>query len=261
MFRPFVFYDFRGEESGSPSIRNKPEAKLVVNLIATLCASYPKSNVRSSFICLLRFYSCIFLLRLLRLLKFGGTIGIITPYKGQTYEIEGELRRVFGQEALKYVEVKTVDGFQGREKDIIIFSCVRCVEGRGVGFLDDTRRMNVALTRAKYGLFVVGDSRTLSKDDNWRALVQDAKNRDLVMRGVDVTFPSRATGDNFRRMADAGQTDLPKGREVTKILVPGQQQKRKETPEPAPEPQHKRPKPEAPKVAQNKGMKPSSELF
>ena len=63
------------------------------------------------------------------------------------------------------VAVSTVDGFQGREKDVIIFSCVRSAAAgsrggtrQAIGFLDDLRRMNVALTRARYSLFVVGSA-------------------------------------------------------------------------------------------------------
>jgi senataxin len=64
--------------------------------------------------------------------------------------------------------VNTVDAFQGREKDIIIISCVRT---ENLGFLSDYRRMNVAITRAKSFLWIVGSGRTLKRDKNWQGVV------------------------------------------------------------------------------------------
>jgi hypothetical protein len=89
-------------------------------------------------------------------------IGIISPYSGQV--------RLIGQmmpEDLEGVEVKSVDGYQGREKEIIILSTVRSNSDGNIGFLKDSRRLNVAMTRAKRGLIVVGDDRTLRHDRTW----------------------------------------------------------------------------------------------
>ena len=104
----------------------------------------------------------------------GQDIGIIAPYAAQislltrlfnsnaTYRTRFE-ETLGSQRALQlgFIEIKTVDGFEGREKDVIIFSTVRNNPGGYIGFLADRRRLNVGLTRAKRGLFVVGSISTL----------------------------------------------------------------------------------------------------
>merc|ERR1719359_1108260 len=92
-------------------------------------------------------------------------IGIVTPYEGQRsyitnfMQFNGSLRK----DLYKEIEVASVDAFQGREKDYIILSCVRSNEHQGIGFLSDPRRLNVAMTRAKYGLVILGNPKVLSK--------------------------------------------------------------------------------------------------
>lgn len=87
-------------------------------------------------------------------------VAVITPYAAQVKL----LKQLLSDDG---VEVKSVDGFQGREKEAVVFSAVRANARGGVGFLSDKRRLNVALTRAKRGLVVVGNAATLRRDPTW----------------------------------------------------------------------------------------------
>lgn len=81
------------------------------------------------------------------------SIGILSPYKEQIYLI-----REAALVCSKAIEVQSIDAFQGREKDVILFSCVRDgASARGVGFLADERRLNVAITRARRALWIIGN--------------------------------------------------------------------------------------------------------
>ena len=99
-------------------------------------------------------------------------IGIITPYNGQVRVLSDLFEQAGGRETgEKYsgLEIKSVDGYQGREKEVIVFSTVRANEQGEVGFLKDKRRLNVALTRAKRGLIVIGHLSTLRQEPTWKS--------------------------------------------------------------------------------------------
>ncbi|KAK4182258.1 RNA dependent RNA polymerase-domain-containing protein [Podospora australis] len=100
------------------------------------------------------------------------TIAVLTPYAKQVELLSKKLS------GISTVEVSSIDGFQGREADIVVFVTVRCNLDRQLGFMDDFRRMNVAMTRAKAGVIVIGNKETLvnSQDEEgaglWRRLIQ-----------------------------------------------------------------------------------------
>ena len=110
---------------------------------------------------------------------------IITPYAQQAALLRRTFSQALGYEYNQSVEVNTVDSFQGREANIIIFSCVRAAGSKGIGFLSDVRRMNVALTRAKHFLFVIARCESICVNPYWDQLVMNAKKNKAV-----VTVPS-----------------------------------------------------------------------
>ena len=147
-----VFIDTAGREDrferqrrGSESRENPTEAKLVKETVEKLLGMGVKPE----------------------------WIGVITPYDDQRDLISSLLP--------EEVEVKTVDGYQGREKEVIILSFVRSNMGGEIGFLRDLRRLNVSLTRAKRKLILIGDSSTLSVHPTYKRLVEFVRERETMV--------------------------------------------------------------------------------
>ncbi|KEG02884.1 hypothetical protein YYE_01811 [Plasmodium vinckei vinckei] len=95
-------------------------------------------------------------------------IGILTAYDAQKIKLKKAVQEAFPYEAAHRIEIDSIDGFQGKEKDLILFSAVRSNANNELGFLRDARRLNVMLTRAKRGVIIFGDQFTLANDPaNW----------------------------------------------------------------------------------------------
>jgi len=146
-----VFFDTMGKftektKKGSFSKYNPKEAEFVKQLVDKLIECSAKSE----------------------------HIGVITPYKDH----EEYMKKIIEHN----VEIKSVDGFQGREKEIIIVSLVRANEAEEIGFLNDLRRLNVAITRPKRKLIIIGDLKTLSVNETYKRLAEYVEKNGLLKR-------------------------------------------------------------------------------
>ena len=152
---PYRFFDVQGTQATAPrghSLINVAELEVALQLFNRLiedCQGY----------------------------DFTGKVGIITPYKSQLRELRSRFASRYGESIFSTIEFNTTDAFQGRESEIIIFSCVRASVDKGIGFLSDIRRMNVGITRAKSSLWVLGNSQSLMRGEFWGRLIGDAKRR------------------------------------------------------------------------------------
>lgn len=195
---PYRFYDVQGMHSNAPkghSLVNTAEIRVAMKLYERLKRDYRNFN-------------------------FDGKIGIITPYKGQLREMKQQFSAKYGNAIFSTVEFNTTDAFQGRESEVIIFSCVRA-SNRGIGFLSDIRRMNVGLTRAKSSLWVLGNSTSLVQGEFWKGLITDARQRNLYTEGDVLKMlnqPQLPLNDSFQ---DVEMTDAPP-REVIPPALPDQ---------------------------------------
>ena len=98
-------------------------------------------------------------------------VGIISPYRAQVQYLKRLIKkRTFFKPFRHLISVNTVDGFQGQERDVILISLVRANDKGQIGFLRDLRRMNVAITRARMKLFILGDAPTLTRHPFYKQL-------------------------------------------------------------------------------------------
>lgn len=174
---PYRFFDVRGVQtrgSKGQSLVNMEEIKVALQLYSRFRADYGRS------------------------VDVKAKIGIITPYKAQLFRLRDEFIGRYGEAVTDQIEFNTTDAFQGRECEIIIFSCVRASATGGIGFMTDIRRMNVGLTRAKSSLWILGDSRALVQGEYWAKLIKDAKARDRYTDGDVIGMLSRPSGKGAR---------------------------------------------------------------
>ncbi|GAV91435.1 AAA_11 domain-containing protein/AAA_12 domain-containing protein [Cephalotus follicularis] len=160
-FGPFCFFDIHeGKESqpsGSGSLVNVDEVEFVLLMYHKLVSKFPE-------------------------LRSSSQLAIISPYRYQVKLLKERFAETFGVESKQVVDINTVDGFQGREKDVVIFSCVRASKGKSIGFLSDFRRMNVGITRARSSVLVVGSASTLRNDKHWSNLMESAEKKGRLFK-------------------------------------------------------------------------------
>ena len=108
-----------------------------------------------------------------RILEEKIDFGVISPYKAQIQYLRGLMKKSsFLRPFRKLITIHTVDGFQRQERDVIFIRLVRANEDGQIGFLNDLRRMNVAITRARMKLVILGDSTTLKRHAFYRMLIE-----------------------------------------------------------------------------------------
>jgi superfamily I DNA and/or RNA helicase len=121
-----------------------------------------------------------------RLLDERIDVGIISPYRAQVQHLRALIRRSdFFRPFRHLISVNTVDGFQGQERDVIVISLVRANAEGQIGFLNDLRRMNVAITRARMKLIILGDAATLTQHTFYRRLYEQTR----VVDGAELLAP------------------------------------------------------------------------
>ncbi|PVV02728.1 hypothetical protein BB560_002818 [Smittium megazygosporum] len=200
IFSPFRFFGIKGSEKvgRGNSLYNSEEISAISGLVSKLISEFPLES-------------------------FYGRIGIITPYKQQLFELKKFFCSVYTRKVLEAIDFNTVDGFQGQEKDIIIFSCVR-TNSANIGFLSDLRRMNVALTRARCSMFVFADPRAMSVNDKWELLLENARIRNCytdenvvkrIVSGSKNMLPRKSLENLLQKSTKNSESEISSERDLS----------------------------------------------
>ncbi|EXB88355.1 Helicase SEN1 [Morus notabilis] len=157
MFGPYAFINIIGgreeKDDDGHSRKNMVEVAVILKILQNLYKVWRKSQHELS-------------------------IGIVSPYAAQVVAVHGKLGKKYDKICGFQVKVKTVDGFQGGEEDIIIMSTVRSSGSHSLDFVSKPQRTNVALTRARHCLWILGNEKILANSQSvWAAIVLDAKKR------------------------------------------------------------------------------------
>jgi hypothetical protein len=183
-FQPFVFCNSTQAEDRNPrstSSMNRGEAQIACDIVVEFFRRFGDDAV-------------------------PGGLAVITPYRGQVQLLESMLRsklRFFlnffvlffsifhfffplSSVQSKLVDINTIDECQGCEKDVVIFSCVRSHFGSSIGFMQDVRRLNVGLTRARFCLIMIGNEGLLRQHEVFNELINHAKIQDAFLTEAEV---------------------------------------------------------------------------
>ncbi|KAI9379757.1 hypothetical protein POPTR_017G140501v4 [Populus trichocarpa] len=176
MYGPYSFINVasgKEEFNNGGSKKNLVEVAVVSELVASLFKEFTRARKRMS-------------------------VGVISPYNAQVYAIQEKIGKTYSAHSDFAVNIRSVDGFQGGEEDVIIISTVRCNANGKIGFLANRQRVNVALTRARHCLWILGNGATLVNSDSiWKKLVTDAKERGCFYNAEEGKSLSKAITDDF----------------------------------------------------------------
>ncbi|CAL6096336.1 DNA_helicase [Hexamita inflata] len=154
---PSIFIETKGREErieSTKSYTNQQEVDMISQLIRNLLMEYQVT---------------------------AKDIGVITPYSAQQTLLLKEISKISQD-----IEINSVDGFQGREKEIIIFSAVRSNTDGNIGFLKDKRRLNVSMTRARKLFIMIANATTLESDETWANMINYYKQKGVIFQGKTI---------------------------------------------------------------------------
>ena len=139
------------------------------------------------------------------------SVAVISPYREQVRILKDLLQHNASLMQVKeHISINTIDGFQGQERDIVYISLTRSNPDNRIGFLSDIRRMNVAMTRARKKLVVVGDSGTLSQFPFYAGFIAHAERKDgykSAWEFMEVWLFSSRSPDHTQQKAYDGEND------------------------------------------------------